>query len=181
MTGAGMALATRPGSGAWRRLAEGRSLPVATVVLIILVLWYAAAIGLNAPQVRDRLNRSGQDWTTRDLVAATWSMERPVLPTPDQIGAEFYKTVFATPLTSRRNLAYHAYVTASATVGVPMLSSRTMSTPAASASSSCSRESTSHSIFAVCGATARARSETPRFPILKVSKMRGVISLPISH
>jgi NitT/TauT family transport system permease protein len=116
MTGAGMALAARPDSGAWRRLAEGRALPVATVVLIILVLWYAAAIGLNAPQVRDRLNRSGQNWTTRDLVAATWSMERPVLPTPDQIGAEFYKTVFATPLSSRRNLAYHAYVTASATV-----------------------------------------------------------------
>jgi NitT/TauT family transport system permease protein len=116
MTGAGIAVAARPGSGAWRRLAEGRALPVAVVVLIILVLWYAAAIGLNAPQVRDRLNRSGQSWTTRDLVAATWSMERPVLPTPDQIGAEFYKTVFATPLTSKRSLAYHAYVTASATV-----------------------------------------------------------------
>ena len=116
MTGAGMALATRPGSGAWRRLAEGRAVPVATVVLIILVLWYAAAIGLNAPQVRDRLNRSGQNWTTRDLIVATWTMERPVLPTPDQIGAEFYKSVFATPLTSRRSLVYHAYVTASATV-----------------------------------------------------------------
>jgi len=116
MTGAGIAVAARPGSGAWRRLAEGRTLPVATVVLVILVLWYAAAVGLNAPQVRNRLNRSGQNWTTRDLIAATWSMERPVLPTPGQIGAEFYKSVFATPLTSRRSLVYHAYVTASATV-----------------------------------------------------------------
>jgi NitT/TauT family transport system permease protein len=43
-------------------------------------------------------------------------MERPVLPTPDQIAAEFYKSVFATPITSKRSLLYHAYVTASATV-----------------------------------------------------------------
>jgi NitT/TauT family transport system permease protein len=116
MRGEGIALAARPGSGGWRRVAEGRALPVATVVLIILALWYAAAVGLNAPQVRDRLNRSGQPWTTEDLVAATWSMERPVLPTPSQIGAEFYKSVFATPVASKRSLVYHAYVTASATV-----------------------------------------------------------------
>lgn len=116
MSGEGITLAARPGSGGWRRVAEGRALPIATVVLIILVLWYAAAVGLNAPQVRDRLNRSGQPWTTEDLVAATWSMERPVLPTPSQIGAEFYKSVFATPITSKRSLVYHAYVTASATV-----------------------------------------------------------------
>jgi NitT/TauT family transport system permease protein len=87
-----------------------------TVVLIILALWYAAAVGLNAPQIRDRLNRSGQPWSTSDLIAATWSMERPVLPTPDQIAAEFYKSVFATLITSKRSLLYHAYVTASATV-----------------------------------------------------------------
>jgi NitT/TauT family transport system permease protein len=111
-----LALKARPGSGAWRRLAKGRTLPIATVVLIILLLWYAAAVALNAPQIRDRLNRSGQPWTARDLIIATWTMDRPVLPTPDQIGAEFYKTVFATPITSKRSLVYHAYVTASATV-----------------------------------------------------------------
>jgi NitT/TauT family transport system permease protein len=111
-----LALKARPGSGAWRRLAEGRTLPIATVVLIILLLWYAAAVALNAPQMRDRLNRSGHPWTARDLIVATWTMDRPVLPTPDQIGAEFYKTVFATPITSKRSLVYHAYVTASATV-----------------------------------------------------------------
>ena len=42
MSVAGLAQGTRPGSGAWRRLAEGRTLPVMTVVLIILALWYAA-------------------------------------------------------------------------------------------------------------------------------------------
>ena len=104
------------GGGLWRRVAQGRALPVATLLLVIFVLWYAAAIGLNAPQVRDRLNRSGQPWTASDLVAGTWSMERPVLPTPSQIGAELWKTVVATPITSKRSLVYHAYVTASAAI-----------------------------------------------------------------
>lgn len=87
---------------------------MATLLLGIFVLWYVAAIGLNAPQTRDRLNRSGETWTIGDLVSGTWSMERPVLPTPSQIGAELWKTVVATPITSKRSLVYHAYVTASA-------------------------------------------------------------------
>jgi len=89
---------------------------VATLLVGLLIVWYAAAIGLNAPQIRDRLNRSGQPWTVSDLVAGTWSMERPVLPTPGQIGAELWRTVVATPITSKRSLVYHAYVTASAAI-----------------------------------------------------------------
>ena len=102
------------GGGLWRRAVQGRLLPVVVLLLGLLVLWYAAAIGLNAPQVRDRLSRTGQPWTAGDLVAGTWSMERPVLPTPGQIGAELWKTVVTTPITSKRSLVYHAYVTASA-------------------------------------------------------------------
>jgi len=104
------------GAALWRRLLGGHALPVATVVLLALVLWYLAAIGLNAPRVLDRWKLSGVPGTTGDLIAATWSMERPVLPTPAQIGAELYKTVLATPVTSNRSLVFHAYVTASATV-----------------------------------------------------------------
>ena len=99
-----------------RQLATGRMLPLATVLLIIAVLWYLAAIALNAPQVRDQLNRTGQTWTTADLIRGTWSMERPVLPTPDQVLREFWKTTAATPLSSKRNLLYHTWITASATI-----------------------------------------------------------------
>jgi NitT/TauT family transport system permease protein len=98
------------------RLASGRTLPLATVLLIIAVLWYVAAIGLNAQRVRDQLNQAGQPWTAADFIAATWSMERPVLPTPDQILREFWKTTAETPITSKRNLFYHAWITASATL-----------------------------------------------------------------
>jgi NitT/TauT family transport system permease protein len=92
------------------------ALPLVTVLLVIGVLWYLGAILLNAPQVRDQLNRAGQPWTAADLVRGTWSMERPVLPTPDQVIAEFWKTTAGTPITSKRNLLYHTWVTASATV-----------------------------------------------------------------
>jgi NitT/TauT family transport system permease protein len=92
------------------------ALPLTTVLLIIGMIWYFGAIGLNAPQVRDQLNRAGQLWTTADLVKGTWSMERPVLPTPDQVLREFWKTTAGTPLSSKRNLLYHTWITASATL-----------------------------------------------------------------
>ena len=97
-------------------LSRMRGLPLVVVLLIIGALWYVAAIGLNAQRVRDQLDRSGQPWTTADLISGAWSMERPVLPTPDQVIAEFWKTTAGTPLTSKRNLLYHAWITASATL-----------------------------------------------------------------
>ena len=98
-----------------RRLADGHVLPVLTVVAVILVVWYLAAIWLNAPQIIDRLNGVGPDWTTRDLVAGAWSMERPVLPTPDQIAGDFWRSTVGQPITGKRSLVLHAWVTASAT------------------------------------------------------------------
>ena len=97
-------------------LVQTRGLPLLVVLLIIGLLWYVGAIGLNAPQVRDQLDRAGQPWTAADLVKGAWSMERPVLPTPDQVIAEFWKTTVGTDITSKRNLLYHAWITASATV-----------------------------------------------------------------
>ncbi len=98
-----------------KSLVAGRALPLATVLLFVGVLWYLGAIFLNAPRVREQLDRGPQAWTTADLIAGTWSMERPVLPTPDQVLAEFWKTTAGTKIASKRNLLYHAWITASAT------------------------------------------------------------------
>jgi NitT/TauT family transport system permease protein len=92
------------------------ALPVTAVLAILVVGWYALAVWLNAPQVTDRFARDGRSWTIRQLVDATWSMERPVLPAPHQIARDFYQTVFATPIDSKRSLVYHAGVTVSATL-----------------------------------------------------------------
>jgi NitT/TauT family transport system permease protein len=96
------------------RLAGGRALPVATVVAVLLVVWYAAAVRLNAPQLVDRYAREGVSWSWSLLVADAWAMERPVLPAPHQILAELDRTVLETPITSRRSLVHHAWVTVSA-------------------------------------------------------------------
>ena len=92
------------------------ALPVTTVLALLLVSWYALAVWLNAPQVMDRFKRDGSTWSMSQLVNATWSMERPVLPAPHQIARDFYQTVFATPVDSKRSLVYHAGVTVSATL-----------------------------------------------------------------
>ena len=44
--------------------------PVALVVGALLVVWYAAAVWLNAPQVIERLDGIGSPWGPRELLAA---------------------------------------------------------------------------------------------------------------
>jgi NitT/TauT family transport system permease protein len=99
-----------------RRLVEGRAGPVAVVVAAILLLWYAMAVVLNAPQIRDRAAQEGRQLDAATLVAAAWSMERPVLPAPHQILEELDRTVLGLPASSRRSLLYHAWVTLSSTL-----------------------------------------------------------------
>lgn len=103
---------TLPAAGLWSRLRAGTTLPVLSVLLFILLVWYLGAVKLNAPQVLDRYERAGQtEWTFPELVADTLSMERPVLPAPHQVVAELNRTVLQVNITSRRSLVYHAWVT----------------------------------------------------------------------
>lgn len=93
-----------------------RVAPVVTILVLLTAIWYAAAVWLNAPQVVDRFESDGKPWNLRQLVEATWSMERPVLPAPHQIARNFFETVFETPIDSKRSLVYHAGITVSATL-----------------------------------------------------------------
>lgn len=93
-----------------------RILPPAAVLGLVAILWYGAAILLNGPQIHERLDNLGAPWSISDFVAGTWSMERPVLPAPHQIAADFYDSVFDTAIDSKRSLVYHANVTISATI-----------------------------------------------------------------
>ncbi len=95
---------------------KGHVLPIAVVVAIILVLWYALAVGLNRARVSEMLADANPEYTIGDLIEGTWSMERPVLPSPDQIATDLWKSTAGLKVTSKRSLVYHAYITASATV-----------------------------------------------------------------
>lgn len=96
----------------WRSAAS-RILPIPTVLIAVLILWYAAAIWLNAPQARALMDsdQPGGFWA---LAQACWSMDRPVLPAPDQIVSTLIDSVFGYPLTSPRNLLLQAGYTAEA-------------------------------------------------------------------
>jgi len=115
MTTDAAVLPSAPGIGAAADFVH-RLGPVAAIVAVVIAIWYAAAVWLNAPQVIDRFKSDEKPWTARELIGATWSMERPVLPAPHQIAQNFYETVFQTPIESKRSLVYHAGVTVSATL-----------------------------------------------------------------
>jgi NitT/TauT family transport system permease protein len=93
-----------------------RIVPVLVVLAGIAVIWYLAAIWLNAPQVIERVFADKPDWTWRELVGETWSMERPVLPAPHQIAIDMFHSIFGWPPDSPRSLVYHAAVTSGATL-----------------------------------------------------------------
>ena len=98
-------------SAAWFRVA-----PVLTVLAVVLLVWYGAAIWLNAAQVIERVLSDRPGWSFMELARLTLSMDRPVLPAPHQIALDLFDSVFGWPLDSPRNLLYHAAVTSSATL-----------------------------------------------------------------
>lgn len=94
----------------------GNVVPVTTVVLAILVLWYVFAAVLNAPFVIDTAKRMDKTLSFVEIVEQTMEAKRPVLPAPHQVAAELWKTTVDTKITSKRSLVYHGWVTLSSTL-----------------------------------------------------------------
>ncbi|MCK3776771.1 ABC transporter permease [Ensifer sesbaniae] len=91
-------------------------LPVGTVIVLLIALWYVAAVFLNAPFERDTAARAGTEITFSEIVRNTMAQERPVLPAPHQVIAEIWDTTVNKAITSKRSLVYHAWITLSATL-----------------------------------------------------------------
>ncbi len=93
--------------------------PILTVVSTLFVIWYAAAIGLNAPWAYNKAERAGVELNFAALVSDTWSQDKPKLPAPHQVGIEIWETTVEMVLDgrgfSKRSLIYHSWVTFSAT------------------------------------------------------------------
>lgn len=117
-----MAATTATGTVMPKRTARPRStrfdsvVPVTTVVLVILALWYIFAVVLNAPFVIDTAKRMDKSLGFVELVGQTMDAKRPVLPAPHQVAAELWKTTVGTRITSKRSLVYHGWVTLSSTL-----------------------------------------------------------------
>ncbi|HEY9063996.1 MAG TPA: ABC transporter permease [Burkholderiaceae bacterium] len=93
-----------------------RALPVTVVLAVTLVVWYAGCVALNAQGAIERVLSNTPGWTTTDLIATTWSMERPVLPAPHQVAIDLWSSIVDWPLDSPRNLLLHAAVTTQSTL-----------------------------------------------------------------
>jgi NitT/TauT family transport system permease protein len=107
------------GAGAGTALARAFAETVGPILVVLgalIVIWYAAALWLNAPWAYDQAQRAGAQISIRQVAASAMWQERPVLPAPHQVAAELWDTVVAKPITSRRSLVYHAWVTLSATL-----------------------------------------------------------------
>jgi NitT/TauT family transport system permease protein len=96
--------------------ATGRTAPVLTVLAALLVLWYGATVWMNAGQVREAAARAGQQITQAELVAATMAQPRPFLAAPHQVANELWKGVANQPVTSKRSLVWHGWITLQATL-----------------------------------------------------------------
>ncbi len=99
----------------WGR--ENTVVPVLIILAAIVVIWYAAAVGMNAPWQHTLNERAGlTDVPFTTFAEQTWAQDKPVLPAPHQIVTELWDATVALELTSRRSLAFHAWVTLSATL-----------------------------------------------------------------
>jgi NitT/TauT family transport system permease protein len=98
----------------------GAVLPVVTVVLAIVAVWYGASVMMNRAWTLDQIQRQSLEMTTLDIVTAAMTQERPVLPAPHQVFAEIWNTTLGEPIMRERrgvlqgnprNLIFHAYHT----------------------------------------------------------------------
>ena len=91
-------------------------LPILTVLLAIVAVWYAAAVWMNAAWTYDQAARAGVEVSFGDVVADTLAQERPVLPAPHQVAQGLWDGLFGQKITSKRSLVYHGWITLSATL-----------------------------------------------------------------
>jgi NitT/TauT family transport system permease protein len=93
---------------------EGNALPVAVICLVILVVWYLAAIPMNAVVTENKIAAAGGGFS--NLLYFSWNEARPVIPAPHQIAVELWNSVFGVKPWSPRSLIYHGWITLSSTL-----------------------------------------------------------------
>ncbi len=93
---------------------RGQALPVAAICLIILVVWYIAAIPMNWVVTEARIAEAGGG--LYNILAISWNHQRPVIPAPHQIVVELWNTVFLVAPWKAKSLVYHLWVTVSSTL-----------------------------------------------------------------
>lgn len=112
------------------RLMAGSAVPVTVMLAALFVIWMLAAIPMNADRVSMQFDRQDVSPTATDFVAATWTLDRAVLPTPIQVGREIVDSTYGVMmsrfrgwdravdrlLNHQRSLLFHIRVTLESTL-----------------------------------------------------------------
>lgn len=113
-------------------------LPIVTVLAALVAIWYAAVAPMNIRGALDAAERAGAEvvppesrarfeqpiWRLMrdnpEHIATGYSLDRPRLPTPVQVGQELWKTTGEMALRgramSKRSLIYHGWITLQSTL-----------------------------------------------------------------
>jgi NitT/TauT family transport system permease protein len=90
--------------------------PVMSILAVLVAVWYAGAVLMNAPFQRDLDRRSGETPSLVEFIGKTLSQPKPTLPAPHQVEVNFFENTFLRKVTSNRSLVYHSWVTLSSTL-----------------------------------------------------------------
>ncbi|MCY0096291.1 ABC transporter permease [Hoeflea ulvae] len=99
-----------------RSFIHDRLVPVGSILLLMLVIWYFAAYSMNAPFQRDFDRRAGETRSNIEFLMKTMSQPKPTMPAPHQVAENLWKNTFTVKPWSKRSLVYHSWVTLSATL-----------------------------------------------------------------
>jgi NitT/TauT family transport system permease protein len=93
---------------------KGSAIPVLTILLSLVALWYLACIPMNAVVAEAKIEAAGGGlWAT---LRESWNHVRPVIPAPHQVLSELWTTVFTIKPWMPKSLLYHCWVTLSSTL-----------------------------------------------------------------
>ncbi|MBB4171246.1 MULTISPECIES: ABC transporter permease [unclassified Rhizobium] len=95
---------------------KDRIVPVLTILLALIAIWYVAAVLMNASFQRDMDQRANQTPGTIEFIEKTLSQPKPLLPAPHQVVQNVFENTFLRKLSSNRSLVYHSWVTLSSTL-----------------------------------------------------------------
>lgn len=88
--------------------------PIAVIGFVLLLLWYVAAVPMNAVVAESKIAASGGGLF--NTLAISWNFERPVMPAPHQVLHEIWNTVFLIAPWKVKSLLFHCGVTLASTL-----------------------------------------------------------------
>jgi NitT/TauT family transport system permease protein len=90
-------------------------LPVTTIVLAIIAVWYIFTVVMNAPFQTELDQRAGVTSGTLDFIGRTMAQPKPIMPAPQQVAVNVFQNTFLRAIDSNRSLVYNAWVTFTST------------------------------------------------------------------